>query len=120
MIKYVVFLASILLSSISISNGESTEDSYTKNNTGSVEGNMTCNFKINELDKTSNFNYGIDKKMMSERNYQYAKNNCPYYDDGKWNENKMICEIDDPKEKAAYEDHICDEQTAKTEYPTIC
>jgi len=90
------------------------------NHMESVEGNMTCDFKINELDKTSNFAYGIEKKMMSERNYQYAKNNCPYYDDGKWNENKMVCEIDDPKEKAAYEDHICDEPTANTEYPTIC
>ena len=121
MIGHIIFWISFFLFSLPVLNGESIEDNYTKYDMDSIEGNMTCNFKINDVNKTSISNYEIiDKKLMSEKNYQYAKNNCPYYGDGKWNDDKMICEINDPKEMGAYEDHICDEPTAKTEFPTIC
>jgi hypothetical protein len=59
-------------------------------------------------------------ELMSIENYNYAKSSCPNYGDGKWNENEWICEISDPEKMAAYEDHICDETNAKTEFPIIC
>jgi hypothetical protein len=117
---YTIFLLYLFLLYVPIVNAEMTNEIGKKYDIELIEKNVISSFEVYE-DKADRPNDEIiDKKVMSEKNYQYAKNSCPNYGYGKWNDDKMICEINDPKEMAAYEDHICDEPTAKIEYPTIC
>ena len=82
---------------------------------------IACDFKISDKIKLARQNDEItDKKIMSEKNYQYENISCPNYGNGKWNNDKILCEINDPEEMAPYKDHISDEPTENSEHLTIC
>ena len=67
------------------------------------------------------FSFALASMINAEEGEEYnlTEKVCSDYD-GKWDDEKEICKIEDEEEKAAYEDYICEEPEDYDRYPKIC
>lgn len=57
--------------------------------------------------------------IFAEKNDNKPKEYCKDYE-GKWNDDKEKCEIEDDEERTYYEDDVCDDLDDSLRYPKVC